>query len=1638
MISKYFFNINKLITKKKKKNYKLKEGDYSINIKVIEATDLIPKQNIQLNKKDSQTQKNRNKGLLGITEAQICSSQVTVEVMDKKKTTKIIKEQSSPVYNQGWTFFFKNLKLEQLQDVSIKFTVFDKSTFSSSIIGSYEVDLTSVYFQPMHEYYHTWLTLTDPTDEVEGPTGYIFVNITVLGPDDSAAVHDISDAKKPTAGKENALVPQKINQQGHEILINIYRAENLPCLDIAQNSIDAYIVAKFGSIIKKTKVVQSRNPEWNQCIQLACMLPCQTKQITISVYDRDIGSEDDLVGQFKIDFNKIQGKKPIPQWQNLYGAPVCASGQHADLMNFYGSTLGSHYRGRLLYSVTSYNKNNPKTILRNLNFSFPDNPIPQTTIRTYILWIDILEGNEIPEKKNNEFFIHVSMGPYMSYSNKSINYQGQVNWNQSLKERKVIFPEDIEQIPDLIFYVADDNSEDSRICYNRLKASKILNTNPDFNPKTDHQTFLLELKEDRSLDLVKDDEFPGFLTVRVSLLKFRPKKGKEREFLQGNSLKMLDSYQLRVQLYNGKELPPADDTGGCDPFVKVKCSGKSGWSKVKQRTLNPGWYQSINIEGVQLPSIQEFMESKMPTKGIFLTLYDSDDNQKENGLEKHFKRAFNQQFQSLQQKFKKFYGKISGKKDDEENDDDNTSLNDKQKKDNKQNNNNSQISNFLVSQKQNDEELDLITENQDQLLLDDSGLQIADINKIDKDLLGRIWIPLEPTHVKFKLIQEQDEPTQYADILYRRPKWYPIKYDATGEYTGQVLLSYAIIPTVYQDRIASKRLFPRSQTQVLTFFIIGVRDIDFEVMGFTPQKLQASFDISGDNQQQIKTDKMKIKDDGANANKAIEMVLQVPNNKSFGPIIDVFLWDGTDGNEEEFLGYSSIKFNDFRSKKSDAGQEKEIDSEDTSIVDVLKQQFELEEKRQKELLNQQQEKEQKKNEKQQKEEYDEEMKAYRKLLFYLLQKHITLGLPQFENEDDENQQLLEGRQELKEEDIQIVNTFNMPSQYEEENKEQQSQKQLVQDKSTMKERRISLLESQEKDLSTFMPRDSLTFSIKSHSKKELTKEQIAQDGKLMLPIIKEDEEQDENKLLQKTARMFNIFKKHKHMIIQEYEDYDTDEDEDLDITPGWQKNREFYPQEFEKYYFPTKKLKCIDIMKGQSRGVKKNIFSFDKPSIPQKLATLKCIFIEKNKQIQTKIENLKQLMKEKKYICRVYITRGKNIGGEGSNLDTYLKLQLGSYKKDLKSNSSNQQILYLFFQKKETTLRPETCNPDYYICEDIECTLPGSAVLKIQVWDDAFGRDQLVGQTQIDMENRIFTAKWVKLDRKPFENRNLYPENETLSIGQLEIWVELIPFRFLKDYLPEKIAPPPKYEMELRVIVWETKDCVFKDEAEQCNDIFVRCFLKNQPAKVQETDVHWRCRANGSFNWRMKFRQTYPLTISDYGGDQLQVQLLDKDLVASNDIIGECAINLNQHKLIDKCVKRQKAVTMQMKELSKTGKIVDKQWYQVYNPLVRDKAKNLIPQGQVCLSIELIPVKAAEEKKNGLGRDAPNNFPPLPEPSGRLKFDIFHPFQFLKDIIGPNLYKKFCGIIIFVLCFGICSIVGWMLISQIIAISIVK
>ena len=124
---------------------------------------------------------------------------VGVECMGKKKFTKPKKKTLSPIFNQTFYLSYPKLKKEQLEDSAIKFTVYDKSSLlmKDSVIGCYELDLTSVYFALHHELYQVWLTLTDPTDEREGIMGFLKCNIAMLGPNDEPVVHDINNEKDP-------------------------------------------------------------------------------------------------------------------------------------------------------------------------------------------------------------------------------------------------------------------------------------------------------------------------------------------------------------------------------------------------------------------------------------------------------------------------------------------------------------------------------------------------------------------------------------------------------------------------------------------------------------------------------------------------------------------------------------------------------------------------------------------------------------------------------------------------------------------------------------------------------------------------------------------------------------------------------------------------------------------------------------------------------------------------------------------------------------------------------------------------------------------------------------------------------------------------------------------------------------------------------------------------------------------------------------------------------------------------------------------------------------------------------------------------------------------------------------------------
>ncbi len=236
-----------------------------------------------------------------------------------------------------------------------------------------------------------------------------------------------------------------------------------------------------------------------------------------------------------------------------------------------------------------------------------------------------------------------------------------------------------------------------------------------------------------------------------------------------------------------------------------------------------------------------------------------------------------------------------------------------------------------------------------------------------------------------------------------------------------------------------------------------------------------------------------------------------------------------------------------------------------------------------------------------------------------------------------------------------------------------------------------------------------------------------------------------------------------------------------------------------------------------------------------------------------------EFLTPKKVVVRLYILKGKSLTPkDGNNSDPYLIIKLGETTiTDMES------------------LRPDTCNPGFYKVYEIPATLPGAATLSVEVWDDdGFDFPDLIGITKFDIEDRYFSKEWKENypDKKPIEERTLFIKTSSAPQGVLQCWLDLLETKEASANPAYDISPPPREDFELRVIVWGTKDCVFKDEATKCNDLFAKGILSG---KELETDTHWRCRAKGSFNWRWKFPMKLPLDPDEeYGFDILTVSKL--------------------------------------------------------------------------------------------------------------------------------------------------------------------
>ncbi|KAI6071975.1 Otoferlin isoform X1 [Aix galericulata] len=249
---------------------------------------------------------------------------VCVEVGEEKKYTSMKESTNCPYYNEYFVFDF-HVPPDVMFDKIIKLSVIHSKNLlrSGTLVGSFKMDVGTVYTQPEHQFYHKWAILSDPEDLTAGLKGYLKCDIAVVGKGDNIKTPHKANETEEDDIEGNLLLPDGVpaERQWARFYIKIYRAEGLPRMNtsimanvkkalIGENKdlVDPYVQVVFAGQKGKTSVQKSSyEPLWNEQIIFTEMFPPLCKRIKVQIRDSD-KVNDVAIGTHFIDLRKISNE----------------------------------------------------------------------------------------------------------------------------------------------------------------------------------------------------------------------------------------------------------------------------------------------------------------------------------------------------------------------------------------------------------------------------------------------------------------------------------------------------------------------------------------------------------------------------------------------------------------------------------------------------------------------------------------------------------------------------------------------------------------------------------------------------------------------------------------------------------------------------------------------------------------------------------------------------------------------------------------------------------------------------------------------------------------------------------------------------------------------------------------------------------------------------------------------------------------------------------------------------------------------------------------------------------------------------------------------------------------------------------
>ncbi|XP_034548431.1 fer-1-like protein 4 [Notolabrus celidotus] len=311
---------------------------------------------------------------------------VFIRAGKQKKRTATQKSTNCPFYNENFQFEFQE-DPQILFDKVIEIKVYHRRTlaFLMTHIGTFKIDISTVYNQPDHRFYQKWAPLVDPADTRSGIKGYVKATLNVLMKGDTLSMPGLPPSSSGASEdiEKNLLLPRGIPSERPwaRFRVRIYKAEGLPTMDaglMAKVSkvtdrtvfIDPYVKVTFAGQQGETLVASANSsPVWNEEISFIEQFPPMAQRIRIQILD-DAKMGDIALATHYLDLQQISdhtrnGFNPTfgPCWVNLYGSPQNSTlGDVHQALN-QGLGEGIFYRGRILMALSVEVYSSPSAVI---------------------------------------------------------------------------------------------------------------------------------------------------------------------------------------------------------------------------------------------------------------------------------------------------------------------------------------------------------------------------------------------------------------------------------------------------------------------------------------------------------------------------------------------------------------------------------------------------------------------------------------------------------------------------------------------------------------------------------------------------------------------------------------------------------------------------------------------------------------------------------------------------------------------------------------------------------------------------------------------------------------------------------------------------------------------------------------------------------------------------------------------------------------------------------------------------------------------------------------------------------------------------------------------------------------------------